>query len=373
MVQKRRLRTSAGNGGCGATWCVPAGGSRSVWRCASHRATLRRAGPGTTFGSGRLERASANSETHQAYRSGDRAACADDSAMAEGPQCVGRVRCCCDPTRVGIPRLPVLSVDSHHRADPRTSRGTGRPQTPAPACPVARLVPSRCGDRKGRVGQLRYHRRSGHPRGTPFDGFDRRFAAWGLGGGLAGTIRIRQEHAGCPGGTLAGSRASCLRPIRQRQPLHGTASASRCRWPRDPHVLEPGRDSRVRGASRTRLPGSHRELQRPLAGQSVVPIRTSLPARSENAIGQVHRRRSKPSCRADRIGTLATPVSQTMAIEPAKTSARQDHLHPTHQRQGTRQPTGTHLRRRSPLAAPPRPCRGRSRCRSASRLRPAKT
>ena len=373
MAQKHRLRTSTRNGGRGATRYASAGGGRSVWCCASHRATLGRAGPGTTFGSGRLERAPANSETHQAYRSDHRATGVDDSAMVEGSQCTRRVRCCCDPTRDGSPRSPCLSVDSHHRANSRTSRGTRRPQAPAPAGPAAKLVPSRRGGREGRIGQLRYHRRSGDPRRAAFGRFYWGFAAWGLGGGLAGTLCICQEYTGCSAGTLAGSGTACLRPIRQRQPLHGSPSACRCRWPRDPHVLEPGRDSRVRCAYRTRIPGSHRKPQRPLAGQSVVPIRTSLPARSENPIDQVHRRRSKPSCRADRIGTLAAPVSQTMAIEPAKTSARQDHLHPTHQRQGSRQPAGTHLHRRSALASPPRPRRGRSQRKSTLLLRPAKT
>jgi len=358
-LQKHDAPAATCDGECCATWSLATCGCRPIRSGALYRATLGRTGEGTASGSRRLGRVSFGSKTYQADRSGDRAARACHPMLAEGPQRVGRIRCGSNSTRDGISKDQIVPVDPHHRQDSPTARRLGWSQANASTGAATRLVSSRRGGQEGRVGQLRHHRRPGHSRRAACGGFYGSFAAWGLGGGLACTIRIRQEYAGHAGGTLARSGAAWLRPIRQRQPLHWTASVSRRHRPRDPYMLEPGCDTRVRRAHRTRLSSIHREFQRSLAGESVVPIRTSFPPRPENSIGQVHFRRQKPHRGTDRIGALAAFVSRTMAIEPARAAARQDHLHPTHQRQRVYQCLGTHLRCGSALAASPCSCRGR--------------
>ena len=186
MAQKRDTPAAACDGSRCATRSFPTLGSHSVRRCAWHSATLVQAGQGAASGSGRLEQSFAGSQAHRAYQGGNRTACAYDSPLAEGPQRVGRVRCGCNSTRDGSPRDRTVPVDSHHRPDSPTSRRLGWSQANASTAAATRLVPSRRGGQEGRIGQLRYHRRPGHSRRAAFDGLDRRFAAWRLGGGVAG-------------------------------------------------------------------------------------------------------------------------------------------------------------------------------------------
>ena len=373
MVQKHHATKATGPGNRRAPWSLATCSCQSVWCDVVHRATLARAGRGATSGSGRLDRASAGSETYPTHQAGARATRAYDPPVAQGPQCVGRVRRRGNPTGDGRPKGRTMPVDPHDQPDSPTSGRLGWSQAKATATTTERLVSAGCRSRDGRTGQLRHHRRLGNPRRAALDGVYRDFAAWRPACRVARTADFRQKHAGGTRGTLAGSGASRLCPIRQRQPLHGTSPTPRCHRPRHSSLLEPGGDSRLCGAYRTRLPGSHRELQRSLASQSLVAVRASFPAWSENTIGQLHRRRPKPCCRPNRSRAAATSVSQTLATEPATTPPRQDHLPPTHQRQRPCQRSGASLPGRSTLAASPGSRRGRPRRGPTSHRRPAKT
>ena len=373
MAQKPHATTATRLGDRCAPWSLATCGCHSVWRDAVYRATLARAGQGATSGSSRLDGASTGSETHPTHRAGDRTTRAYDPAVAQGPQCVGRVRRGGNPTGDGCPKGRTMPVDPHDQPDSPTSGRLGWSQTNASDAAAERLVSARCRDREGRTGQLRHHRRLGDSRRAALDGIYGDFAAWGPACRFARTTNFRKKHVGSTRGTLAGSGASGLCPIRQRQPLHGTASTLRRHRPCHPSLLESGSDSRVRGAHRTRFPGSDREFQRSLASEGLVAIRASFAAWFENTIGQLHCCRPKPRRRPDRSRAAATSVPQTLAAEPATTPRRQDHLPPTHQRQRPCQRSGACLPGRSALAASSRSRRGRPRCEPTSRLRPAKT
>src|SRR5262249_38774754 len=149
-----------------------------------------------------------------------------------------------------------------------------------------------------------------------------------------------------------------LRAVRQRPHLRGAPDLPRYDRPRRTDLHEPGRGPGLCAPAGDRVPGGHRGLQRPVAGQGLGPLPAPVPGRIAGAVGPLCGRPSAACSGADRGGTPASSLPAALAFGPASAPARAAGLPATQQRARGGAVVGPELRRGPALAASSGPSRG---------------
>ena len=369
MAEKPPTGPAARIGGGGPARVVATSGCAAVGCAALDRATLVAACGTTKARSRRLGRSLVATEADAADE-GSVGSARSRVATATSTWRVGRGRSRGHSTRVARRRCLVVSCRANHRTHPGATRSLGRSAPSASFSASQGMARSRRGRSQGRIGFVRYRRRTGHSWRTAPDNSHGNVAARRVAGGLAVHLRRCHPGGGIPDRALAGFRSARIRPVRQRQSIHRPAPASRrggsCHSP----VPEPRRHARFRAAQRNGIPGRYRELQRTLAGQGLATLRTSrrgataatiqrLPGGTASTSSGPHRRGAAPSC-----------VSRSLEIQSSSSAARTNLLHPAHYRQRPGHHPGTLALRQSPMATSAGPRRSRPRSQLHPILRP---